>query len=160
MVCNSCSPHRITIPYQYIVVPPGQPRPGLQRYPASLISGEGGHADFSSLGGGEKVRLCNPCVPDPNTNPPQAQPPPGSIRVHGRSQSNVSAASVYGSTMAAPGQPAPYFDAFTRNRSATMVCGRNPAVPHKNVLTVNSSFQTPSASPRAVARTSPLKIGS
>ena len=45
----------------------------------------------SPLGGGERVRLCNPCVPDPNIAPPQTrsdgQPfsPPG----HGRSVSSV-----------------------------------------------------------------------
>lgn len=122
VVCNSCSPHRITIPYQYIVQPPGTPRPGVHRYPSSLISGEGGYADFSSLGGGERVRLCNPCVPDPNTNPPLAQGSPTSIRGHARSQSSVGEESAYGSNMATPAQNRSYFDAYVRNRSATMVC--------------------------------------
>lgn len=121
VVCARCSPHRITIPYQYIVQPPGTPRPGAQRYPASLISGEGGHADFSSLGGGEKVRLCNPCVPDPNTNPPDSQGSPPSVRGHGRSQSNVGSGGAYGSNATGPSQPGPHFDAYVRNRSATMV---------------------------------------
>lgn len=121
VVCARCSPHRITIPYQYIVQPPGTPRPGAQRYPASLISGEGGHADFSSLGGGEKVRLCNPCVPDPNTNPPDSQGSPSSVRGHGRSQSSVGPMGGYGSNTAGPSQPGPHFDAYVRNRSATMV---------------------------------------
>ncbi|CAK7232760.1 hypothetical protein SBRCBS47491_008379 [Sporothrix bragantina] len=64
VVCNSCSPHRITIPYPYIVQPPGAQPYQLQ------ASGNGLTGDVSSLGGGERVRLCNPCVPDPNTAPP------------------------------------------------------------------------------------------
>ncbi|PSR99394.1 FYVE zinc finger-domain-containing protein [Coniella lustricola] len=116
VVCSSCSPHRITIPYQYIVVPPGMPRPGYARYPSSLISGEGGYADFSSLGGGERVRLCNPCVPDPNTNPPQGQQSPTSIRSHGRSHSTVGSGSGYGFNMAGV-----VSDAYSRSRSATML---------------------------------------
>ncbi|KAK4111947.1 FYVE-domain-containing protein [Canariomyces notabilis] len=71
VVCNSCSPHRITIPYQYIVRPPGTP--SAQR-PVSLLDSQIWYSpEFS---GGERVRLCNPCVPDPNTAPPQAQPGP------------------------------------------------------------------------------------
>ncbi|GAB1310333.1 E3 ubiquitin-protein ligase ZNRF2 [Madurella fahalii] len=69
VVCNSCSPHRITIPYQYIVQPPGAPRHMAQR-PISLLDSQTWYPDF---GGGERVRLCNPCVPDPNTAPPQTQ---------------------------------------------------------------------------------------
>ncbi|KAK4185521.1 putative E3 ubiquitin-protein ligase ZNRF2 [Podospora australis] len=64
VVCATCSPHRITIPYQYIVQPPGTP--ALMASP----SDQGGNSYF---GGGAKVRLCNPCVPDPNTAPPQTQ---------------------------------------------------------------------------------------
>lgn len=95
VVCAACSPHRITIPRQYIVRPP-EPveqsttetpprhrrdssravvdltvddigdttarlsnRPRLETYPSN-----------PALGGGEEVRLCNPCVPDPNPDPP------------------------------------------------------------------------------------------
>ncbi|KAK1473366.1 FYVE zinc finger protein [Colletotrichum cuscutae] len=126
VVCNACSPHRITIPYQYIVQAPGQPRLAAQRYPSSLISGEGGYADFSSLGGGERVRLCNPCVPDPNTTPPQ-QPlgspsqlsPRGS---HYRSQSSISTMS---SNAPAPSRFSGYFtsspspETYARSRSIT-----------------------------------------
>lgn len=69
VVCNSCSPHRITIPYQYIVQPPA----GLEelehnRTCSQNISQNSVHD--SDIGGGMKVRLCNPCVPDPNTSPP------------------------------------------------------------------------------------------
>ncbi|KAK4236758.1 hypothetical protein C8A03DRAFT_45286 [Achaetomium macrosporum] len=73
VVCNSCSPHRITIPYQFIVRPPGVPPPVPQSGPLSLLDSQGWYPGF---GGGEKVRLCNPCVPDPNTAPPQAQAEP------------------------------------------------------------------------------------
>lgn len=125
VVCNSCSPHRITIPYQYIVHPPGTPRPGVQRHSSSFLSGEGMYADFSSLGGGEKVRLCNPCVPDPNTNPPDSQESPGSRRIHSRSQSGASGVAAHGSGLTPQGHPT-YFatrvdDPYGRNRSVTML---------------------------------------
>ncbi|KAK3328901.1 hypothetical protein B0H66DRAFT_526298 [Apodospora peruviana] len=70
---------RITIPYQYIVQPPGTPRQSISsRY---LTGG----VDISIVGGGERVRLCNPCVPDPNTAPPQTI----SQGAHSRSQSTL-----------------------------------------------------------------------
>ncbi|KAI0450599.1 hypothetical protein F5B21DRAFT_517331 [Xylaria acuta] len=81
VVCDGCSPHRITIPHPYIVRPPGDPGPALQfSYPGV----EREIADFSSIGGGERVRLCNPCVPDPNTAPPQPQQSSRPIIVDGR----------------------------------------------------------------------------
>ena len=74
VVCNSCSPHRITIPYQYIVQPPKDPATMGQSGSTSRPSRDAARADSSqevtSLGGGESVRICNPCVPDPNTTPP------------------------------------------------------------------------------------------
>lgn len=83
VVCNSCSPHRITIPFQFIVQPPGQTRGPRYAHPAL------DYPDSSVLVGGDRVRLCNPCVPDPNTSPPQAQLSPGVQRSpHNRSQSN------------------------------------------------------------------------
>ncbi|KAJ5175646.1 uncharacterized protein N7482_001523 [Penicillium canariense] len=80
VVCASCSPHRITIPRQYIVRPPESltSLPTSSPIPVSLtpvidLPGDG-PVSFNSiinpaLGGGEEVRLCNPCVPDPNPNP-------------------------------------------------------------------------------------------
>ncbi|CAK7269434.1 hypothetical protein SEPCBS119000_003569 [Sporothrix epigloea] len=68
VVCNSCSPHRITIPYPYIVQPPGAQPYQLQAAQFGPVG------DVSRLGGGERVRLCNPCVPDPNTAPPASSP--------------------------------------------------------------------------------------
>ncbi|KAK5122651.1 hypothetical protein LTR85_003914 [Meristemomyces frigidus] len=61
VVCSACSPHRITIPRQYIVQPPNllESEFGLTVEPDSPIS--------RALGGGEVVRVCNPCVPDPWT---------------------------------------------------------------------------------------------
>jgi hypothetical protein len=98
-----------------------------QRYPSSLISGEGGYADFSSLGGGERVRLCNPCVPDPNTTPPQPLDSPTSQlspRSHYRSHSSLSG------TYSNDSQPnrfggyfttSPAVDNVSRTRSITVV---------------------------------------
>ena len=88
VVCNDCSPHRITIPRQFIVHPPDpngqvQLRPQSTRASAETIDltednerVEGPYLTRTTaagsnpaLGGGEKVRLCNPCVPDPQPNP-------------------------------------------------------------------------------------------
>ena len=83
VVCANCSPHRITIPRQYIVHPPAED--GMFSTDASGDSDEvRGVAALSptgpsnsALGGGEEVRLCNPCVPDPNPlPPPQYSNPP------------------------------------------------------------------------------------
>ena len=59
VVCNACSPHRITIPRQYIVLP--DPSEYTARDPDSPTTRN------PALGGGEVVRVCNPCVPDPWT---------------------------------------------------------------------------------------------
>jgi FYVE zinc finger len=88
VVCAGCSPHRITIPRQFIVhpsestnttstVPQTHPividltgddqtsnRPGMPPPWPSLR-----RLSSSGLGGGEEVRLCNPCVPDPQPSP-------------------------------------------------------------------------------------------
>lgn len=55
VICANCSPHRITIPREYIVQPPG-----LQDGPPMM-------------GGAEVVRVCKPCVPDPWTPPAPQQ---------------------------------------------------------------------------------------
>lgn len=101
VVCANCSPHRITIPRQFIVQPPGTPN--NQSTPITPLGQDGNRIDFvdltgddngapttpnryshglpqtpqqdinsfnPALGGGEEVRLCNPCVPDPNPEPP------------------------------------------------------------------------------------------
>jgi hypothetical protein len=96
VVCASCSPHRITIPRQFIVRPPDPNRspstffqPDQSEIRAISLAGSenshpsasniqtrqygqrGGQWLDSALGGGEEVRLCNPCVPDPNPEPPR-----------------------------------------------------------------------------------------
>ncbi|KAF4627457.1 hypothetical protein G7Y89_g10693 [Cudoniella acicularis] len=74
VVCNSCSPHRITIPYQYIVQQPSDgtsPTTAAPTRPAIGPARAGSSSSATSIGGGERVRLCNPCVPDPNVAPPQ-----------------------------------------------------------------------------------------
>ncbi|KAH7417172.1 FYVE zinc finger-domain-containing protein [Cadophora sp. MPI-SDFR-AT-0126] len=96
VVCGSCSPHRITIPYQYIVQPPTAEEIGpAPRTRARFDSGRTGSSPVvENLGGGERVRLCNPCVPDPNVAPPQvpesrnSQPRPAH-QGHSRSVSSV-----------------------------------------------------------------------
>lgn len=72
VVCASCSPHRITIPRQFIVHPPSY---DLSHIIDLTGEDENTMAAFGplrnpALGGGEEVRVCNPCVPDPNYNPP------------------------------------------------------------------------------------------
>ncbi|GIK04259.1 hypothetical protein Aspvir_008338 [Aspergillus viridinutans] len=79
VVCAACSPHRITIPRQFIVRPPEPNRsPAATLIPsraAQVINLDGDDTAQSpaainpALGGGEEVRLCNPCVPDPNPEP-------------------------------------------------------------------------------------------
>lgn len=82
LVCGPCSPHRITLPRQYIVHPPEDtlnPDGGTR---SRSSTGPSDYPDNPALGGGETVRVCNPCVPDPNYGPPpqqqdeQRSPPP------------------------------------------------------------------------------------
>lgn len=65
VVCAACSPHRITIPRQYIVQPPAP-------FETEFVANEPESPrpmGNPALGGGEVVRVCNPCVPDPWTPP-------------------------------------------------------------------------------------------
>ena len=91
VVCANCSPHRITIPRQFIVQPPPPPAVspflGVFGIPESHPPQHSPSSDDalslirtpSSLRfGGETVRVCNPCVPDPNLSPPPQMPQPGS----------------------------------------------------------------------------------
>ncbi|EGE01680.1 FYVE zinc finger protein [Trichophyton equinum CBS 127.97] len=100
VVCAACSPHRITIPQQFIVRPPETQtqltlssiiqRNTTDREGVDLIDDEEVQPQLSpsqsrshhratsihqiprnALGGGTEVRLCNPCVPDPNPEPPR-----------------------------------------------------------------------------------------
>ena len=90
VVCANCSPHRITIPRQFIVHPPedATPSPSTANNPGvevvDLTSDDDAPRGAANneerpqsseyrvdpaLGGGQEVRLCNPCVPDPNPLP-------------------------------------------------------------------------------------------
>lgn len=93
VVCAACSPHRITIPRQFIVRPPSSsalpssspvppPRPTIDLTGEDSLSSS--PVINPALGGGEEVRLCNPCVPDPNPNPPGY----ASLRSHGHRPSH------------------------------------------------------------------------
>lgn len=72
VICDQCSPHRITLPRQYVVRSPGEAlRYRLEATAAdAATSGDGEQVSNPALGGGETVRVCNPCVPDPNYGPP------------------------------------------------------------------------------------------
>ncbi|KAM0125418.1 hypothetical protein ACHAP3_009770 [Botrytis cinerea] len=96
VVCNSCSPHRITIPYQYIVQPPDHPSPYSSAAYNRLHDPQGeGRTNTLEFGGGDRVRLCNPCVPDPNVAPPQTNQtgsntePRYNLGYHGRTRSSI-----------------------------------------------------------------------
>lgn len=95
-----------------------------------------GYIDVNGMSGGERVRLCNPCVPDPNTAPPQSStgpttttpPSPSPRSSHQRSRSSIGNA--YGAATAsnrygvvfASGQSHDPFQAYApRNRSLTVV---------------------------------------
>ncbi|PKY00520.1 FYVE-domain-containing protein [Aspergillus campestris IBT 28561] len=103
VVCASCSPHRITIPRQFIVHPPEAARSRASSLMTPRVPVIDLEADTQSqspsavnpaLGGGEEVRLCNPCVPDPNPDPPRGypvrEPPPGGWGPRHRSYHSVS----------------------------------------------------------------------
>ncbi|KAI0523778.1 hypothetical protein F5B22DRAFT_591986 [Xylaria bambusicola] len=127
VVCDRCSPHRITIPHQYIVRPPGDLGPAPQR----LVPGvEGSIADFGVIGGGERVRLCNPCVPDPNTTPPQPHRSSQSTVTDGRSsRTRLSSNSVshYNAGPRPHPRHVPQNYNHGRTRSATTSTGQGPA---------------------------------
>lgn len=123
VVCGSCSPHRITIPYQYIVQPPASEVPSAPRTRPRLDSGRTGSSPMvENLGGGERVRLCNPCVPDPNIAPPQvpeqrnSQPRPAQ-QGHSRSVSSVVTSSQTRST----GQSPSYSSYYSQRRPRDIV---------------------------------------
>lgn len=95
VVCAACSPHRITIPRQFIVRPPENKRSSIfQSETIDLMEEDSdssteqanmstGRARNPALGGGEEVRLCRPCVPDPQPAPSgNSLFAPGLGRVH------------------------------------------------------------------------------
>lgn len=86
---------------------------------------------MNGLSGGERVRLCNPCVPDPNTAPPQSPGSPGlsprSARRRSRNGTgsgyppSPSVNNRYGGVFAAGQSNDPYQFYTSRTRSITMV---------------------------------------
>lgn len=100
VVCASCSPHSIVIPRQFIVRPPDSSASLPSSSPSSLapvvdltIEPDPVNSSLNpALGGGEKVRLCNPCVPDPNPNPLGY----GSPRAHGHRSTHSLTSSTMG----------------------------------------------------------------
>ncbi|KAI0160271.1 FYVE zinc finger-domain-containing protein [Xylariaceae sp. FL1272] len=111
VVCGQCSPHRICIPHGFIVRAPWE-HVASQQPPSSRSAG------------GQRVRLCNPCVPDPNTTPPQApqQTAPlvvdGSSARHRRAHSTMNTSSS-GMSLLSHGRQSALQHYPGRNRSAT-----------------------------------------
>ena len=121
VVCSDCSPHRITIPRQFIVNPPrfdliaagdSGRTPGRSET-IDLTDdnetegnlGTSGSRTFpmTFMEGGEKVRLCNPCVPDP-----QPEPPPNFPSFLHENDSQSSLPSPFGALGAPPPQFSPH----------------------------------------------------
>lgn len=90
VVCANCSPHRITIPKQFIVQPPSiltssavtatstNAENAVSNFAARFVQ-EVGEYSTAALNGAEVVRVCNPCVPDPNFSPPPQAAPFGAV---------------------------------------------------------------------------------
>jgi len=77
VVCAACSPHRITIPRQFIVHPSPDTANMIDLTAEDDDAAMSAFGPFRNpaLGGGEEVRVCNPCVPDPNYSPPPPYSP-------------------------------------------------------------------------------------
>ncbi|KAH0543551.1 hypothetical protein FGG08_002112 [Glutinoglossum americanum] len=135
VVCANCSPHRITIPRQFIVYPPGElsasstmpqvidltgDSPPTQdgregnRQPRRPTSETGSNP---ALGGGAEVRICNPCVPDPNNEPPPQR---------GRQQNPINSRP---ETVFGPWGAGPLHDDDVFGPSSTGIGGPNPRIP-------------------------------
>jgi hypothetical protein len=126
VVCASCSPHSIVIPRQFIVRPPDTPTSPPSSSPpfhTPVVDLTGDDPDpFSStinpaLGGGEKVRLCNPCVPDPNPNPLGY----GSPRAHGHRSTHSLTSSSMGNNQSRPAVSSYHPRAFLRDESDRLI---------------------------------------
>ncbi|KAM0250556.1 hypothetical protein ACHAQJ_008566 [Trichoderma viride] len=119
---------RIIIPHQFIVRAPGSEVPPP---PALFFDSSGaGYVDMNGPSGGERVRLCNPCVPDPNTAPPQNPSSPGLSPRSARRRSRTGMGggyptstpvnNRYGGVFAAGQSNDPYQFYTSRTRSITM----------------------------------------
>lgn len=78
VVCSNCSQHRITIPRHFIVKP-------TETAASAPISAATDAAPVPLPAGNETVRVCNPCVPDPNCAPPPQQQDVSEERIAGPS---------------------------------------------------------------------------
>ncbi|RBR15552.1 uncharacterized protein FIESC28_07317 [Fusarium coffeatum] len=141
---------RIIIPHQYIVRPPGSEA----MHQSLLVDGLGaGYFDVNDMSGGERVRLCNPCVPDPNTAPPQSPGPQATLSPrapHQRSRSSIGDA--YGTlqpsnrhgAVFAPGTTGdPYRYLSPRMRSVTMGSASSGSSPGPSHRRRSGAHQTP-----------------
>ncbi|RDL36873.1 uncharacterized protein BP5553_06225 [Venustampulla echinocandica] len=148
VVCNSCSPHRITIPHPYIVRPPTEdapPTPLTRDSARSSIS-----AEFRGIGGGERVRLCNPCVPDPNVAPPQSNfsnSPASSSQPSGHSRSSSAMSPFHGQYQHPGGsQSNPILVQRLRNAPRrpreSSILGQNNSSHSQNLQSRGSSYNT------------------
>jgi hypothetical protein len=138
VVCNECSPHRITIPRQYIVNPPlyddsagPHADDDRQRIDTIDLTGDPDEDDHQqprhTLEGGEKVRLCNPCVPDPQ---PESLPLFNSSEPTAFNQHRFASAArrAYGFGNSAPANQYPVGASLPYN-SSTSVPGRGLFIP-------------------------------
>lgn len=115
VVCNSCSPHRITIPYRYIVQPPFQGEASTSS--TSGIQRSCFNRPSEDLEGGQQVRLCNPCVPDSTTAPPRIV---GGLNDHHRNNpQSLSTHSTFAPPSESSSRAAPYLagEAFIATNS-------------------------------------------
>lgn len=143
VVCANCSPHRITIPRQFIVHPPDDSSSTEQQrihgievvdltsddeasaFPSRspLETGQDRGID-ASLGGGQEVRLCNPCVPDPNPLPHVDHASPrydlDSIRTSEFTPQNASPLPPRTSSRQRPLPPLPRRESLSRQSSENM----------------------------------------
>ncbi|CBX91437.1 similar to FYVE zinc finger protein [Plenodomus lingam JN3] len=116
VVCHSCSPHRITIPRQFIVHPPSDSTLNIIDLTGDDETTMSPFGPFRNpaLGGGEEVRVCNPCVPDPNPNPPPQYTPTHLSRHHSARSSHF------------PHTRAPISSANLHHASRTVGHGQTP----------------------------------
>lgn len=143
-MCNSCSPHRIIIPQEYIVRPPGSEL-SVAFPPSLFVERPGAYYLDAAVSGGERVRLCNPCVPDPNIAPPQSPIIPGSPRLaHRRARSSIGG--VVQNTTArlldARGSDESSDGSWPRSRSITVAqYGQPPLAPSSETLRTSTSYR-------------------
>ncbi|KAI5286421.1 hypothetical protein KEM55_000309, partial [Ascosphaera atra] len=103
-----------------------------------------------ALGGGEEVRLCNPCVPDPNFEPP---PPPPLADYRAPTSVPSTAADTAASDVFGPPPPASDASAWSLNT----VPSTSTTVP---ATTTDSASVTDISTPATTATTSSQALGS